>query len=158
MTPDWSKMFITCQNTDEVKVYDFATRSIRTFQVGRMPQEMAVSRKFPYVFVSCMEHRRDNEGKVRGYVYVIDYKVWDVKRIEERFFQPHGITVDDRNGLLYVFSRNIDTDGPVPHCTFDCNGRNGFYQAFDMNNNFKPVGIRHEVTPDPYGCDVRFKN
>ena len=80
-----------------------------------------------------------------------------MKRIDGTFYQPHAIGVDDKNGFVYFVSRNTNPNGPAPHHTSDCGGRNGYYQVYDLNT-LEPINKRrYEVTPDPYSIDARFK-
>lgn len=160
MAPDYSKYFVTCENTKEVRVLSRANDSvIKVIPVGNVPKEMAVSKTQPYLFVTCMEDISQVSALFRGSVYVIDYNTLNiVKRIDGEFYQPHGITVDDRNGTFYVASRNANTNGPAPHHTSSCGGRNGYYQVYNLNTLAPVPKRRYEVTPDPYSISVRFKN
>ncbi len=155
MTPDYSKYFLTCEGSDEVRVMDAqADTLIRAIPVGIKPQELAISNKRPYVLVTCME---DNAGPgYRGSVYAINYNTFQVTRIEGPFFQPHGVTVDDLNDVFYVASRNASEDGPAPHHSASCAGRNGYYHVFDLNT-FQRLPRRYEVGVEPYSADTRFK-
>lgn len=156
-SPDDSKYFITCTNTDELRILDAQTdQTIKTIKVGHNPQEIAVSKSQPYLFVSCMN---DTLGALEvGSVYVINYNTLEVvKKITAKFFQPYGVSVDDRNGLLFVFSRNEDKNGPPPHHSSPCEGRNGFYQVFDINTLERATNKRFEVTVDPYSSTTRFR-
>lgn len=159
MSPDYSKYFLTCQNTNEVRIMNRANDSLlKVIPTGIMPLELAISTTKSYLFVTCMEDVSQISSLYRGSVYVINYNTLDVvQRIDGTFYQPHGIAVDDRNGTFYVASRNVRSDGPAPHHTSDCGGRNGYYQVYDLNT-LKPVnGRRYEVTPDPYSINMRFK-
>ncbi len=60
-------------------------------------------------------------------------------------------------GLLYVASRNVGGNGPAPHHTSNCSGRNGWYDIYDINT-WQKVGGRFEAMPDCYSFDSRFKN
>jgi DNA-binding beta-propeller fold protein YncE len=159
MSPDHSKYFVSCEGTGEVRVMDVATDTvIRIIPVGRTAQEMAISRTLPYLFVTCL----DEPGTLPiypGAVYIIDMHTYQVvKKINDRYNYPHAITVDDISGKLFVFSRNIDPNGPLPHHnSSECAGRNGYYGVYDINN-LQPVNNRrYEVTIDPYSADTRFK-
>jgi len=158
MTPDYSMYFLTCEASNEVRVMDaHADTLIRTFSVGIKPQEIAISRKKPYVFVTCMEDNSPNP-KAKGSVYVFNYKTLElVQRIDGKFYQPHGVTVDDRNDIFYVASRNASTDGPAPHHPSACGGRNGWYSVYDLNTLTPLNGRRYEVSIEPYSADTRFK-
>lgn len=159
MLPDHSKYFLTCENTNEVRVMDsYADTVIKVFHIGKFPQELTISKTKPYVFVTCMEDTSAFPLS-KGSVYIFDYQQLSfVKRIDASFYQPHGIAVDDQNGVFYVVSRNFDpTGGPAPHHSSECGKNNGWYQVFDLTTLQPYTGRRYEVTPDPYFIDARFK-
>ena len=79
-----------------------------------------------------------------------------MKRIDATFSQPHGIAIDEKEGVVYIASRNNNPNGPAPHHSSSCGGRNGYYQMFDLNTLQKLPG-KYEVTVDPYSFDARFK-
>jgi YVTN family beta-propeller protein len=157
MVPDFSRYFVTCQGTNQVKVLDAHKDSvIATIPVGSFPQEMAISRIRPYIFVTCMEDNSPNPG-MKGSVYAINYNTLEVQRIDGDFYQPHGITVDDINGLLYVVSTNASADGPAPHHATACNGRAGWYSIIKLSD-FQPYNNkRYQVLVSPYSAAARFK-
>ncbi|MCB9063858.1 MAG: hypothetical protein H6551_01805 [Chitinophagales bacterium] len=153
---DNRKYFITCTNTAEVAVMDAKDdKRITTISVGENPQEMVLSKKQPYLFVSCTN---DTASKLEvGSVYVINYNTHEVvKKIRGKFFQPKGIALDDEKGLLFIFSRNDDKNGPPPHHSSPCDGRNGFYNVYDINTLEPYTSTRFEVTVDPYDAVSRF--
>lgn len=156
MSPDKSNYFITCTNTNEVRMMDAATdQLIRVIPVGVNPQQMVVSNSAPYLYVSCMN---DTISTVEvGSVYVINYRTGDiVKKITGKFFQPYALAADNKNGVLYVFSRNEDRNGPRPHHSGPCSGRNGFYQLYNIHTLEPFNGKRYEISVDPYGAVARF--
>lgn len=155
MSPDYSKYFLTCEHSNEVRVMDaIGDTLLKVIPVGKMPQEMAISKTRPYVFVTCMED--DAEGNYKGSVYAVNYNTYEAVRIDGPFFQPHGIAVDDQNGLLFVASRNVSEDGPPPHHVASCAGRNGYYLVYDLHT-FQRLPRRYEVSVEPYSADSRFK-
>lgn len=155
LTPDLSRYFITCQNSGEVRVMDtYADTLIRIIKTGYFPQEIALSKAVPYLFVTCMEDASNLPG-FKGSVYAINYETYETKRIDGPFYQPHGITVDDLNGVLYVASSNADTDGPAPHHASSCAGRNGYYNVYDLYT-LDRLPKRYEVTVQPYSAATRF--
>jgi DNA-binding beta-propeller fold protein YncE len=159
MTPDYGKYFVTCEETNEVRVMNAGTHQlIQTIPVGKRPQEMAISRTKPYIFVACLEDSNSN-AIYKGSVYIINYNTNEVvKKITDRYYMPHALSVDDRYGMLYVFSRNIDLNGPAPHHNSStCDGRSGYYSIYDINTLTPLNNRRYEVTVDPYSSDVRFK-
>lgn len=156
MSNDGSKYFVSCTNTNEVVVMSSNNdERIASVKVGENPQELAISTTQPYLFVTCMN---DTVSKLEvGSVYVINYNTYEVvKVIRGKFFQPHGIAVDDTKGLMYIFSRNEDKNGPPPHHSSPCNGRNGFYQVYDINALEPATSKRFEVTVDPYTAASRY--
>ena len=160
MSPDYSKFFLTCEKTNEVRVMDRLDETLlKVIPTGVKPQEMAISTTRPYLFVSCMEDVSKVSTLFRGSILVINYNTLEVvKRIDGTFYQPHAIGVDDKNGFVYFVSRNSNPNGPAPHHhTSDCGGRNGYYQVYDLNTLESINKRRYEVTPDPYSVDARFK-
>lgn len=159
MSPDYSKYFLTCQTSNEVRVMDAHTNQLlKVIPVGTFPQEFALSHVKPYLFVSCQEEVTAEFPGYRGAVYVINYNTMElVARIPGPFFQIHGLTVDDQRGLLYIASRNVRSDGPAPHHTSECGGRNGYYNVYDINTFQSYNGKRYESSVDPYSADIRFK-
>lgn len=159
MSPDYSKYFISCQASNEIRVMDTRTnRLLKAIPVGTYPQTMAISQAKPYLFVTCQEEVTPEFPKFLGAVYVIDYNTLDlVKRIPGPFYQAHGIAVDDRNMQLFVSSRNLSVTGPAPHHTSECGGRNGYYNIYDLNTLELLVTKRFENNVDPYSADTRFK-
>jgi YVTN family beta-propeller protein len=165
-SPDGTKYFVTCEGTNDVRVIDAATDSmIKIIPVGKKPQEMALSiiPGKPYLFVTCME---DDVVSIpyKGTVYAINYNDYSKNVLSEKFAQPHGIAVDNKNGLVYVANRRVSS-GPAPHHSTKCGGPipPGYYLIYDINSLSpyilpgKSSTRTYEVTPDPYGVDIRFK-
>ncbi|MCS6916974.1 MAG: YncE family protein [Chitinophagales bacterium] len=156
LTPDESKYFVTCQASDEVRVFDAQTdQLLAVIPVGNYPQEMAVSHRFPYVLVTCIDDPCA-APQCRGSVYVIHYETLEVVAvINEGFYQPHGIAVSDSEGFALVASRNLDQEGPPPHHASGCGGRNGFIQFIDLATLKLQPEFKTEVSVDPYGVAAR---
>jgi DNA-binding beta-propeller fold protein YncE len=155
MAPDYSKYFVTCENTGEVIVVDAHNdKVLARIRVGNFAQELAVSYKLNKVFVTCMEEPsnlpQDIVGRYKGTVAVIDIATYNKETITAKFSQPHGIAVDDINGYLYVASRN--TTGVQPHHPSACAGNNGYYQVFELNTTIRHTpalieGMRPAYSP-----------
>jgi DNA-binding beta-propeller fold protein YncE len=158
MSPDYSRYFVTCQNTNEVRVLDRKTDAlINTIPVGAFPQEMAVSESRNYLYVACMEDAANPQPGRRGSVYVIDMGTLQVVKIlYGDFYQPHDIAVDEQDGLVYIPSRNANPSGPAPHHATACNGRAGWYSVYDLNTMEPVDSKRYDVTVDPYAIAPRF--
>jgi DNA-binding beta-propeller fold protein YncE len=80
LSPDGSKLFATCSKSNEVRILNTKNDSLVTgipavISVGAVPQEMAISHKQPYLFVTCADDLGTIVGNVqyKGSVYVINY-------------------------------------------------------------------------------------
>ncbi len=157
MAPDFSRYFVTCQGSAEVRVMDAHTDTlIAAIPVGLSPVEMAMSSTQPYIFVTCQEDVSTNAG-MKGSVYAINYNTLQAQRIDGDFYQPHGITVDDRNGIIYVVSTNANPDGPAPHHPTGFSGRAGWYSLLDLHTFKAYDNKRYQVLVSPYSAATRFK-
>lgn len=159
MAPDYSKYFLTCQGTNEVRVLDAHTNAVLdSIHVGLFPQEFAISQTKPYLFVTCTEDNANTRPGCRGSVYVINYNTHEiVNTLYGDFYQPHAITVDDRNGKVYVVSSNANPNGPAPHHATACDGRPGWYTVYDLNTLQPLSNRRYGLTVMPYSAATRFK-
>ena len=153
-SPDGNSYYITCQKTNEVRVYSrFNDLLIATILVGGYPQELSFSTTTDYLFITCMEDETTFAGKV-GSVAVINYKTNTLVKSIYTGTQPHGIAVDDAKKLVYVANRNATTKGPAPHHTSLCGGRNGTVSVIDLNT-LTLTNKKIEVSVDPYFVDIR---
>ena len=143
-TPDESKYFVTCQGTNEVRVFSAANDALLdSIAVGDFPQEMALSPSHNYLLITCQEDSTSSSVQPfveKGSVIIYNYQSGQVLPINNtatlgltRVYQPHGIAVDEASGKAFVASLNYSTDGPAPHHPGSCTGRNGFMTAIDLN-------------------------
>lgn len=158
MTPDRSKYFLTCQASNKVRVLDARTNALlATFSVGARPQEIAMSRRLPYAFITCQEDAASLPG-FKGSVYVIDYSTLQfVRRIDGPFYQPHGLAVNEADSTLFIASANADTSGIAPHHVSTCAGRNGWYNVVPFGRPMPATLRRYEMAVYPYSVDSRMK-
>ncbi|MEZ5045435.1 MAG: hypothetical protein R2831_00400 [Chitinophagaceae bacterium] len=56
--------------------------------------------------------------------------------------------------MLYVASRNVNLDGPAPHHTSSCGGRNGFFHVISLKT-LKSIKAPHELSVDPYSIGIK---
>lgn len=145
--PDHSKYFVTCEATSELRVMNASNDLvITTLPTGAFPQEVVISALYPYLFVTNMQGHS---------VSVINYNTLSVEKTISVGYNPHGLAVDDAAGLVYVVNRNVDPNGPPPHHTGACGGRNGYLTIIDMNTLELVPGYKHELLPDPYFVTLR---
>lgn len=157
MTPSHDKYFVTCEYSNEVRVFDARTdKMIRSIQVPKKPQELAASRIKNYMLVTCMEAPPPGGTGTTGAVVVIDYNTLDiVKTIYGDFWQPHGIAVDDQAGTFYV--ANTNQSGPSSGHNHSSGGKHGWYNVYDLNT-LEPLTTRqYETLVLPYSADSRMK-
>ena len=157
MSPDYSKYFVTCQNKNTVAVLDAHTDSLLgTIPVGVFPQDMAISKTKPYLFVTCYKDMVQQHGYA-GSVYVINYNTLQVvKCLTDSFAYPHGITVDDKDGTFYIASTNAN--GVLCHESPVCSNSIGWYRVYDLNTLQRlPGSKKYYGAASPYSLDARFK-
>ncbi|MEO6832436.1 MAG: cytochrome D1 domain-containing protein [Chitinophagaceae bacterium] len=156
MAPDYSKYFLTCEASNEIRVMDPTYDTlIAVIPVPQKPQEMSISKVEPYLFVSCMEAKSTTPGAY-GAVAVINYQTLQlVKIIYGDFWQPHGLSVDDQNGVLYVASTN--QTGPSVGHNHTSGGKHGWYNIYSLQT-LEPINTtQYETLVLPYSTDTRFK-
>jgi DNA-binding beta-propeller fold protein YncE len=159
-SPDGSKYCVTCQGTAEVRIFQSGTDALlNVIPVGASPTEMAFSSNTPYLFVACTEDTINSPG--RGVVAVINYQTNSFVKYIYTGWQPHGIAVDDSKRLVIVANRNNSTDGPAPHHSGACGGRNGYISFININTlnmvtaNSSSSAKKIEISVDPYSVGTR---
>lgn len=160
MTPDQSKFFVTCQNTNEVRVLDAHTyKVLAVIPVGTRPQEFAIAPSKHQLFVSCIYDGANPNPGCLGSVYVIDYNTLQLAGgpIYGDFYEPHGIAVDEQNNNLYVVSSNVGGEGPPPHHVSECGDRAGWYSIYDLSTLQPRNRWRYQTGNAPYSADTRFR-
>ena len=163
LSPDSSKYFVSCQLSNEVRVFNLTNDSLlAVIPVGTKPQEFSVSHSTPYIFVTCTEDVLDAHRK--GSVYIINYQTLQVVGSVYPGYQPHGISVDDDHHCVYVANLNFDTSGPAPHHSTTCGGRNGYMSIIDLHtlqlftqhlSDGSSFEYKNEVLPFPYFVEYR---
>ena len=154
-TPLGDKYIISCQNTNEIRIYNTADdQLIKTIAVGTFPQEIAISESKNYLFAACMEDTVNFPG-LRGSVAVIDLNNLTLIKHVYTGYQPHGLAVDDVKQEVIVVNRNTNSKGPAPHHTSECGGRNGYVSFIDLNTLELIPQKKIEVSVDPYFVSIR---
>jgi len=155
MIPDFSKYFVSCQASNEVRVMDRLTNKlITTIPVGKYPQEMDLSESMHYLFVACMLDSNANTlPGCKGSVYVINYDTYQVVGvINGYFYQPHDVLVDEQDGYIYVCSTNGSGTGHhlIP------GGAPGWYSVFNLSNLAPADNNQYQALILPYALTCRF--
>lgn len=156
-SPDGNYYFVSCQGTNQVNVMQFGTDAlVDQILVSKFPQELAISKKHNLLIVSCTQDDVTFFNHI-GSVDIID--IGNLSRIKtlKAGFQPHGLAVDDSRDMAWVANRNIAGSGPAPHHTTECEGRNGYLTAINLQTMEMTTGFRPEVSVDPYSMDIRLK-
>jgi len=155
ISPDGTKYYVTCQKSNEVRVFDINNdQMIAAIPTGVFPQEMSFSKSTNYLFVSCQEDTVSFPGK-RGCVSIINYSANTLFKKIFTGFQPHGLVVDDIKKQVLVANRNVNPNGPAPHHTTVCGGRDGYVTFIDMNTWELVPNIQIELSNDPYSAAIR---
>ncbi len=152
---DGNRYYITCQGSNEVHVYEKSNDALVTkIQVGTFPQEMSLSAEKNLLFVTCMEDVTSFPGKI-GSVSILDMNSHTFVKSVHTGFQPHGILADDEKDFVLVANRNVTSDGPSPHHSSYCGGRNGTLSFIDLNTLTVRTDLNQELSADPYSIEMR---
>jgi DNA-binding beta-propeller fold protein YncE len=159
-TPDGSKYFVSCQTAREVRAYQTSNDSlIAIINVGDDPVEFTVDPVRGRLFVSCMDDVTSFPGEPnkRGSVAIIEYTPAVPAFLKAVYtgYQPHGLVVDEASGICLVANRNVNSDGPAPHHSSFCGGRNGYVTAIDLNTLELVPGFKSEMSSDPYAVALK---
>ncbi len=147
LSPDGNNLVVTCQQTNEVRMFNIATHNITQVPTGIYPQEIVYSPSTKQYFVSCPQ---DSTTFAHSFGLVTQIKDDMSSHLNIQVgYQPHGIGVDENKQLLYVASRNIYASGPLPHHTSACGGRNGFMNFIDMKT-LQVSSKKYELSSDTY--------
>jgi DNA-binding beta-propeller fold protein YncE len=153
-SPDYSKYYVTCQGTNELRI--FASKNDSLLQVvntSGVPQMMSFSEKNSTVYVPCMADSSNLISK--SSVNCIDLNSNKLIATINTGNQPRSCVVDDENNTVWVANRNISGVGWAPHHTTACAGRNGYVTIIDQGT-FKLVdNWKCEVSVDPYHVTMR---
>jgi DNA-binding beta-propeller fold protein YncE len=158
MSPDHSRYFVSCEYTNEVRVMDAHTdKRLAIIPVGAFPQEIEGSDNYPYIFVTCKNDSVPglNPPGTVGSLYVINYKTLTVvKAIYGDFNYPHGVTIDDRHNVVYVFSLAsfIKSHHDIG------NNHDGWYSIIDIPSLKQLDQKRYEMLANPYEGAARFED
>ena len=157
-SPDGTKYFVTCQSAREVRVYLAATNTLLSvINVGDEPVEMAISPATGHLFVTCMEDITTFAGEPNkhGSVAIIEMSNNSLVKSIYTGYQPHGVAVDEASAMAIVTNRNVNVNGPAPHHSSDCGGRNGYLTAIDLYTLELVPGFKPEMSNDPYAIAVK---
>lgn len=147
LTPDNQNLLVTCQKSNEVRVFNIATQSVtNVIPTAVYPQEIVYCASRQEYYVSCTYD--STAAGTMGVITKISAAGYAVSKVACGF-QPHGLAVDETKKLLYVLSRNVQPGGPIPHHTSQCGGRNGFVNFIDLNT-FSVSSKKYEMSVDPY--------
>jgi DNA-binding beta-propeller fold protein YncE len=149
LSADDANILITCQKSNEVRVFHLASGMVNAgpISTGYFPQEIVYARATNQYFVSCPYDV--SVANSQGLIVRLDGNNLSNTAMVPCGYQPHGIAVDEKKKLLYVLSRNIQANGPAPHHSSICSGRNGFVNFIDLNT-FKVQAKKYELSVDPY--------
>lgn len=153
-SPDYSKYYVTCQGTNELRVFQSSNDSLlQVIPTSGVPQVMAFSEKYPYVYVPCMADTANPSSQ--SSVNVINLNSNQIITTINTGNQPRSCVVDDDNNCVWVANRNISGVGWAPHHTTACKGRNGYVTIIDQGTLKLIDGLSTEVSVDPYHVTIR---
>ena len=150
---DGTKYYVTCQNEKTVRVFDALTDiCIATIPINGSALDMSYSSSKNLLFVSSWDANQFS-GTI-GAVAIINTLTNTLQGYVNSGTEPHGISVDEQAGIVYVANRNISATGPLPHHSSVCGGRNGYISFIDLTT-LTTLSKRIEVSVDPYSIALR---
>jgi DNA-binding beta-propeller fold protein YncE len=154
-TSDNKFCFIGCGYNNQVRIMDMQTDSVTAvFNLPAAPQQMDAYEESGLLFVACPEDITSFPGK-KGSVFIIDYKAAKIIKIVNTGFQPYGLGVDRLRKVVAVANSNLDSQGPGPHHSTSCKGRNGYVTFIDLKTLELIPDKKIEVAVFPRFISVR---
>lgn len=136
LSPDESKLFVSCSKSDEVRVFNTTTNAMITkIATDSFPRLMSYDPVTNRLFVACAKAKNTvAQGSMRGCVSVIDAQnLTFIQNIYGLGHRPHGIMVAPQKRLLYVSSENTGGFDPPHHPTQGTSYPPGKYNVVDLN-------------------------
>lgn len=115
-----AKLYISCKNTHEVRVYNSNTNAfITAIAADSVPRLMALDSENKHLFVACANAQNSAEqGAIRGCIVVINTETMTVeKKIYGLGHRPHGLKIDKKHNYLFVSTENTGGIDPPHHPT-----------------------------------------
>ena len=157
LTSDQSKLFITCRNSNEIRIFNTTTFDMITkIQLDSLPRLMVYDAPSNRVFVACAKSKNTAaQGSIRGSVAVIDaINNTLVQHIYNVGHRPHGIGIDPINRRLYVSSENtggVDSPHhPIPGATYPP----GKFSVVDLNTLEPITSMQTDIAEFPSSLGV----
>jgi DNA-binding beta-propeller fold protein YncE len=151
LAPNQNDLLITCQKSNEVRIFSISQNSVtQVINTAIYPQEIITYQNKAYI--SCPYDSATVVG-AHGLIQRLDLTNYSIQTVKTGF-QPHGIAISTGDNTLYALSRNLLVQGPAPHHSGVCAGRNGFVTFIDLNT-FTEQKKRIEVSVDPYFISAR---
>ncbi|MEZ4826266.1 MAG: hypothetical protein R3C61_08225 [Bacteroidia bacterium] len=137
LTPDETELFISCNASGEVRVFDTATDTLKAvIAVGSGPRLMAYDPESNRLFVACRNQESfADQGSLQGCVSVIDVaRLSFVKNIYRVGHRPHGVGIDVKRRRLYISSENTGGVDELHHPLQGNSQPPGKYNVVDLNS------------------------
>ncbi len=131
-----ARLFITCRNTHEVRVFNTNTHSLtNTIVVDSVPRLLVLDAENKHLFVACANAKNEAEqGAIRGCVAVINTETMTLeKKIYHLGHRPHGLKLDKKHNYLFVSSENTAGVDPPHHPTQGTTDPPGKVNTVDLN-------------------------
>jgi DNA-binding beta-propeller fold protein YncE len=152
--PDFTRYAVTCQGTNELKIFDSANDSLlKTIKTPGVPQLISFSERRPFCFITCMSDISNTQSSSQ--VNIINYNTFSLVGSVFSGYQPRGLCVDDANDRVWIANRNITANGWQPHHTTTCNGQNGYMSLIDMRTLKVIEEWKCETSVDPYSVTIK---
>ncbi|MCB0698876.1 MAG: hypothetical protein KDC11_03470 [Chitinophagaceae bacterium] len=147
--------FAACSKSHEIRAIDMNTDAIiASIDVGSNPAYIDYSKAKKKLFVTCPDDRASFPGN-RGSVVIVNTETYIVDKRIDAGYQPYGVAVDDKSGVVAIVNANFAPGGDEPHHSSNCDGKNGNVTFIDLNTLELVPGIKSEVAVYPYTAAAR---
>ncbi|MBX7240221.1 MAG: YncE family protein [Bacteroidia bacterium] len=152
LSPDQSKLFITCRNTNELRIFNTSSYDLTAkIQLDSLPRLMVYDNASDRLFVACVKSKNvAAQGSLRGSVAVVDgISNTLIKYIYNVGHRPHGVGIDPVHNRLYVTSENTGAVDVPHHPIPGANYPPGKFSIVNLNTLEPVLSLQTEVAEFP---------
>ena len=146
--------YVACAGSGEIRRVSMQNDNVwQVISLGAAPAYMDISASTGKLFVSCPDDMGTFPGN-RGSVAVVDLATGGINKMINSGYQPYGISVDDKRGMVTVVNANISSAGPQSHHSSRCGERNGNI-SFIRLSDLSIMDKKRELSIFPFSISAR---
>ncbi|HYD23034.1 MAG TPA: c-type cytochrome domain-containing protein [Flavipsychrobacter sp.] len=146
--------YVACAGSGEIRRISMQNDNVwQAIPLGAAPAHMDISASKGKLFASCPDDIATFPGN-RGSVTVVDLATGSIEKRINSGYQPYGICVDDKRGMVTVVNANISSAGPKSHHSSRCGERNGNI-SFIRLSDLSLMDKKRELSIFPFSISAR---